>query len=442
MNPRAGALGLQPGAPLRGALSCPPSKSIAQRALLAAAFARGTSRIAPLPDGEDVRAALEVLARLECAPRRFEDGVELDGHPPPRARPIPAAVLEVGESGTLARLLTAAIAFSGNGPVLRINARGSLLRRSSPRLFEALRSKGVRLSGEGWPVEVKPCAAPEFVRLENPISSQEVSALLIALAAQGGLRGLTVMGPIPSRPYVDITASVLRAFGARLKFSGGEGLMVCVVAGPLTAPEGAFLVERDASLAAVGLAAGCLSGGKVAATGLGARSVQGDVRIVKHLRAFGCMAEAGTSELRAGGLPQQGAWIHLQNEPDLAPVLAIVAAAAAQRAAPERAWSELRGLGTLPGKESSRIEVLARGLAACGFATEAARDHLRIGPPSSASSQPVVLDPAGDHRMAFAFALLGLIRPGVLVSDPQCVAKSWPTFWEDLAKLGANVARG
>jgi 3-phosphoshikimate 1-carboxyvinyltransferase len=438
----SGALGLQPGVPLWGALRCPPSKSIAQRALLAAAFARGRSRIAPLPDGEDVRAALEVLARLGCSPRRAAEGsMEIDGQPPPLRRAAPVGSLDVGESGTAARLLSAALAFSG-GPPVRVEARGSLLKRSSPPLFEALRSAGARVAGDGWPAEIEPCSAPGQATLEHPVSSQEVSALLLALAAWEHDRTLMVRGPIPSQPYVEITASVLRSFGAKVESEEQHGWIGFFVRGPLVAPPAVVQVERDASLAAVGLAAGCLSDGKVSVAGVGAGSVQGDVRIVGHLRAFGCATEASMNELQARGLPQHGASLDLEGEPDLAPVLAIVAASAALRSPSDRAWTELRGLGTLPGKESSRIEVLARGLGACGFAVESRRDRLRIGPPRSSSAEPVDLDPSGDHRMAFAFALLGLVRPGVLVRDPVCVAKSWPTFWDDLASLGAQVARG
>jgi len=442
MIPRAGALGLQPGAPLWGALRCPPSKSIAQRALLAAAFARGRSRIGPLPDGQDVQSALAVLTRLGCSPRRSADGsLEVDGQSLPLRRESPPSSLDVGESGTSARLLSAALALGG-GPPVRIEARGSLLNRASPPLFEALRAAGAGVAGDGWPADIEPCSAPLHLTLEHPVSSQEVSALLLALAAWEGTRELMVRGPIPSQPYVEITASVLRSFGASVARQDRHGWIGFAVEGPLVAPPDLFQVERDASLAAVGLAAACLSDGKVSVPGVGAGSVQGDVRIVAHLRAFGCTTEASLSELLARGSPRHGAALDLEGEPDLAPVLAIVAASAAQRAAPDRAWTELRGLGTLPGKESSRIEVLARGLAACGFAVEGRRDRLRIGPPSSSTTERVVLDPSGDHRMAFAFALLGLIRPGVLVSDPDCVAKSWPTFWEDCAKLGATVARG
>ncbi|MBI5361693.1 MAG: 3-phosphoshikimate 1-carboxyvinyltransferase, partial [Planctomycetes bacterium] len=138
----------------------------------------------------------------------------------------------------------------------------------------------------------------------------------------------------------------------------------------------------------------------------------------------------------ARGAPARGAELDLEREPDLAPVLAAVAAAAAWNTG---ARSVLHGLGTLPGKESSRIAVLAEGLSALGFAAEAGKDSLAIAPGARRANEPVELDPRGDHRMAFAFALLGLLREGVFVRDPACVGKSWPGFWTDLARAGVRV---
>ncbi len=207
--------------------------------------------------------------------------------------------------------------------------------------------------------------------------------------------------------------------------------------GGLRAPEDPLLVEPDASSAAVVLAAGCLSGGSVEVRGLGSASSQGDVRVVEHLSRFGCRAEALHDRLRAQGLPQREASLDLSGEPDLAPVLAAVAAAHAWRGG---AGSLLTGLATLQHKESPRIEVLAHGFETAGIACESGTDYLRVGPRQAGDVRDVLLDPRGDHRMAFAFALLGLARPGVRVKDARCVDKSWPGFWSELQRLGAEVA--
>ena len=430
------------GVPLRGDARVPGSKSLAIRALLAAALASGRTRITNLSSGDDVTAALALVAAAgatvtQLAPR----AVAVNGRPPgPHRGWAPGEPLDAGESGTLARLATAALALTGRVPgPYEVRVAGSLARRTSAPLMEALRGAGVGLEASvpgGWPLVVRPIGPPPEVVLQRPVSSQEVSGLVLALSAWPGETRLRVEGAIPSRPYLDLTLDVLARFGARV-----EEQEVFVVLGPLTAPEEPFAVEPDASAAAVALAAGCLSGGEVRVSGLGRRSPQGDVAIAELLAAFGCNAVAEDDALSASGRPTHGADLDLGAVPDLAPVLAAVAGAVALRAAageldPAVARTRLTGLGTLEGKESARVTVLAGGLRALGLAVEASAEELNIAPPGHELERaPLVLDAHGDHRMAFAFALLGLVRPGLSVRDPACVAKSWPGFWEELERL-------
>jgi 3-phosphoshikimate 1-carboxyvinyltransferase len=341
----------------------------------------------------------------------------------------------LGESGTLARMATAVAGLCGRaGSRFELLPEGTLARRSSAPLLRALRQGGVRTDptdAVAWPLRVFPIGPPDTLTLIDPVSSQEVSALLMALAAWPGEHRLEVDGALPSRPYVGLTIALLRRFGVEV--SPGFELR-----GGLRAPEDPLAVEPDASSAAVALAAGCLSGGSVEVRGLGSDSSQGDVRVVEHLARFGCEAEALPDRLRARGRPQREAQLDLRDEPDLAPVLAAVAAAHAWAGG---APSLLGGLGTLQHKESARIDVLAQGFESAGIACESGPDFLRIGPRRAGDVREVVLDPHGDHRMAFAFALLGLARPGVCVRDARCVEKSWPNFWSELQRLGAEVAR-
>jgi 3-phosphoshikimate 1-carboxyvinyltransferase len=452
--------GLQPPEPGQPPLhierATPGSKSIAQRVLLAAAASRFETSIGNLPRGGDVDAARRVARAL-----RGSRG------------PV---YLEPGESGTLARL-TAGLA--GLGPVGRtvtIGASGTLVTRPSEPLFRALHEAGTRVDFRGrpmcFPVRLRPGPAPRRVELRSPVSSQEVSGLLLGLAALGGERELLVHGEVPSKPYVAITLDVLSRFrvvgaddrnsigwsdsrmGASSSRGGGYGLTGerFLLRGPLSSPTGTLDVEPDASSAAVLLAAACISGGRASIPGLRYTSVQGDVLVAHHLQAFGCATSAPdvvasladrlagqpgevSGMLDAEGPVAHGATVDLSGEPDLAPPLAAVAACAALRHGAE---SELTGLGALPLKESDRLAVLAEGLAAAGYEVERGPDRLRIGP-GVREVDECLLDPRGDHRMAFAFALLGLLRPGVRVSDPGCVGKSWPGFWEDMADAGFDV---
>jgi 3-phosphoshikimate 1-carboxyvinyltransferase len=440
---RREASGFGPASRVRGRFRPAGSKSLAQRALLAAALARGETELAGLSDAEDVRTALALVEALGviCTPGEAQH-VRVRGVPPGSEVGLAAGGrVSVGESGTLARLATAALALSSRpGTRWTIAAAGSLLFRKSLPLFTALRAAGVELARQNlpgtWPVELVAAPAPDELALHAPVSSQEVSGLLLALAAQAGEHALTVHGSIPSAPYLRMTVGLLEVFGASVAAPDEQaGKQRFRVRGPLTAPRALLSLEPDASSAAVALAAACLSGGELVVPDLAWDSAQGDVRIVEHLAAFGCEARFEAQGLSARGFPAHGAELDLAGTPDLAPVLCAVAAGAALRAG---ATSLLSGLATLPGKESDRLSVLSAGLRQLGFAVETGTDFLRIGPGAAHDTRtPAVLDPRGDHRMAFAFALLGCLRPGVFVRDADCVEKSWSSFWADLERLGA-----
>jgi 3-phosphoshikimate 1-carboxyvinyltransferase len=434
--------GLRPSAAVRGDFRAPGSKSIAQRALVIAGLCAEPVRIAGLPEGEDVRAACELLRGVGVEVERLAPAaVRVRGIPPgPHRGWLAREPIAVGESGTLARFALAAAGLCGRAEQrVEVVARGTLAGRASRPLLRALREAGVAVERETWPIVLRPIGPPSELRLVDPISSQEVSALCIALAAWPDEIRLEVDGAIPSRPYAAMTLRLLGRFGVRIDARERNNGASFAIRGPLRAPSEPIVIEPDASLAAVALAAACLSGGEVKCGGLTLDALQGDVRMVEHLREFGCRSLALADGLVASGFPQHGARIDCSDTPDLAPVLAIVAAGAALVADDAQAGSELTGLETLPGKESSRIEVLARGLRDAGWSVVASSNSLRIGRRANTSNSPVVLDPSGDHRMAFAFALLGLLRPGVDVAHPECVGKSWPSFWDDLARLGAKV---
>lgn len=450
------SLGLCPGSPLRGRLRVPGSKSLAQRIVVCAGLAGGSTRIAGLPDGDDVRSALVLVRDCGCLLREHGPrAVTITGRPPgPHRGLAPRAPVSVGESGTLGRLATAALALCASTErTIEIQARGSLTRRRSEALFRALRDAGVEWSAldalDGWPMRITPIGPPSQLTIERVSSSQEVSALLVAMAAYPDLLSLMVRGPIPSRPYLEMTAAVLRDFRVRLAQRTTADGEEWTVQGPLIPPTDPIAIEPDASSAAVALAAACISGGELCAEGIAPESRQGDVRIVLHLERFGCRVRRGADGLWAAGPPTHGADVDLTGEPDLAPVLAAVGAWVALRSphgaaahdGAARHTTRLTGLGTLPGKESSRITVLAEGLVAVGATAHAGPDFLEIGPGAARATHDVVLDPRGDHRMAFAFALFGLFVEGVRVRDPHCVAKSWPSFWDDMRTLGARVAR-
>mgnify|MGYP003631187220 FL=1 len=435
--------GWSPETRVTGEVQVPTSKSIAQRVLVLGAQCEGVARYAALPDSADVADLLACMQVLQVdADEGLPGVVTIQGRPPLPPDGLggtgndDALVLNVGESATAARILTAAVGMGGRiGQLFRIEGRGSLERRRSLPLMRAL-GRAIEEAGDGgWPVLVRGTQAPLELTLTDPCSSQEVSALLMALAAQPGERHLNVTGPVPSGSYVDLTLDALSTFGVQVSSETTDQGMRFTIGGPLIAPLDALRIEPDASAAAVALAAGCLSGGTVRIDGLGADSHQGDLRIVEHLQALGCDAFADSQFLEASGAPSATVDLDLTDTPDLAPPLAVLCAAATRAGAE---ICRLRGLGTLPGKESSRIEVLARGLTTLGWEVAADADSLTIRA-GEARLDPVVLETHGDHRMVFALSLLGLLQEGVRVSQPEAVAKSWPGYWDDLAAAGARA---
>lgn len=442
--------GLAPGGTWSGGIALPRSKSHAQRALLAASLAHGRTRLRAWPANEDCAAALAFVEACGIACERGTDvggahELELVGRPPAAGGWRALRRLELGESATLARLGIAAYALcAAPGTRACFEPRGSLRARRSAPLFASLAASGIELqfagARDGFELCLTPLGPPSELVLEAPISSQEVSALLLALCAYPGENRLRVLGRVPSATYVDWTRAVLSDFGARCELECSASGQVWIARGPLHAPQGALELEPDASAAAVAWCAACIEGAQLELPVATHGSAQGDWRVLEHLAAFGCTSERGARSARAGGAPTRGATLDLAATPDLAPPLAALAAAAAWRCG---ARSRLSGLGALRLKESDRLAALAQGLSAIGLEVALAEHggaSLEIGPPRAAcGSGALVLDPRGDHRMVFAFALLGLTRAGVYVRASACVAKSWPDFWSDLGRAGARV---
>ena len=439
--------GLAPGGPISGKFRPEGSKSLAQRFLVASSLSDGETKLSHLPNAADVSAAHALIDACGIKTTNSKGTLRVVGRPPSAGSWAPGEPLVVGESGTLARFATGVLGLTTpEGTVAQLVPEGTLARRQSVALFRALAGAGVGcefggIEG-GFAVRLRSAKPPTDVFLEEPGSSQDVSALLFALAAHEGRCHLHVRGEVPSMPYVEMTAKVIESFGARIQlWNNSEGVLVSIE-GPMHPPAEKIEIEPDASTAGTALVAACITGGELEIPGLGEGSVQGDVRIVEHLQAFGCEAGLEEGRMWAKGPPTQGAEVDFSREPDLAPAVVALAACAALNDGHE---SRLRGLHTLPGKESDRIRLMARGLRELGLASEAGADSLLVGPPRPGSEDefqpPITLDPQGDHRMAFAFALFGLIREGVYVADSGCVAKSWPSFWKDLKKLGAKVVQ-
>jgi 3-phosphoshikimate 1-carboxyvinyltransferase len=395
-------------------LDVPSSKSVTQRALVLAALGDGESRILRPLDCDDARALLGALAALGVPTERSEDALVLAGRERLRA---PEGTLDLGNAGTAVRF-TSALALLADGPV-RIDGDPAMRRRPMPGLLAALGALGARAEEQGRPgcppVTIFPpkdlAQVPREVTLDTSGSSQQLSALmLVAPRLPRGLR-ILLRGGLPSRPYVDLTAQVLRDFGAEVTLQEGTHtpfeLRVAHGLGHRT-----YEVEGDHSSASYPLAAGFLTGLPVRVRNTRPDSLQGD-------RAFATLLEALASPPPA----RSPRVFDLERTPDIAPTLATCALFA-------KGATLLTGCAHLRIKESDRLAVLARGFRAVGADLDEREDGLLIRP--RALHGGACLDPAHDHRMAMCFALLGLRLPEIEVLDPACVSKSYPGFFDML----------
>jgi 3-phosphoshikimate 1-carboxyvinyltransferase len=409
--------------PLDATVTVPGSKSIANRALVCAALAPGRSGLSGLPDGDDTLAMARGLAALGI-------GVDLDGD---RAsvlgsegalRPGPGAVVDSALAGTTSRFLTAVAALSET-PVV-IDGGAPLRRRPMGALHEALRALGATVETLADPDHLPVRVARSDLRggavpLPGDVSSQYLTALmLIGPLLPQGLR-IELTTELVSRPYVAITASVMAAFGAGGVHVGERE--VVVPAGGYRAVD--YLIEPDASSASYPFAAAAICGGKVHVPALAADSLQGDVRFVELLERMGCTATRtamGTTVERDPGTPLRGVHVDMADISDLVPTLAVVAAFAATP-------TEITGVGFIRAKESNRIDDVVAELGRLGIAAEARPDGMRIEPGAATAAE---VQTHHDHRLAMAFALAGLLVPGLSIGDPDVVTKSWPGYWSML----------
>jgi 3-phosphoshikimate 1-carboxyvinyltransferase len=436
MNVSASALDLPPVAHAAGTIALPGSKSISNRVLLLAALATGTTRVRGLLDADDVDRMLDALAAL---------GVRIDREPATRefvvhgtAGAIPArhASLFLGNAGTAFRPLTAALAFAHGQYELAGVAR--MHERPIGDLVDALRALGADIRYPGTtgypPLVIGPGAAPGVaipgrVSVRGDVSSQFLSALLMALPMRtaGVERGvsLDIVGDLISKPYVTITTNLMARFGVTVEQDDWRAFRI--PAGARYASPGALDVEGDASSASYFLAAGALGGGPVRVTGVGRRSIQGDVAFADALSSMGAIVRSGDDWIEAAAGEQlRGITLDCVAIPDAAMTLAVVALFG-------QGPTTLTGIASWRVKETDRIAAMATELAKLGARTEASADRLTIHPPER--FQPATIDTYDDHRMAMCFSLAAFGGVAIRINDPGCVKKTFPDYFETFRSI-------
>ena len=413
----------------RGAIDArvrvPGSKSITNRALLVAALADGETTLDDVLDSDDTRVMARALERCGAEIVATGDARRVRGVAGrPRAG---EALLDVGASGTAARFLTAAAALRPGESVVDGTAR--LRERPIAELVGALRALGVDASVEGArgcpPVRVRGGTAfGGDAEIDASQSSQYVSALLlVAPYATRPVRVRLRDGKLASRPYVEVTLDVMRAFGASAAWS--DAATLAVEPGGYRARR--FAVEPDASTAAYFFAAAAITGGRVVVEGLGRASRQADMGLLPIFERMGCHVDAREDaiELRGPADGLRAVDADMGDLPDAVLALAVTALFAP-------GTTRIRRVAHLRIKESDRLAALETELRKLGADARADADSLVITP---GTLRGAAIDTYDDHRMAMAFALAGLRVEGVRIRDPGCVSKSWPGYFDALAKL-------
>lgn len=433
---------VHPG-PLGGELDAPSSKSEAHRALICAAFAPGTTDLACSTTSADIDATVSCLESLGARVARTRAGFRVRPVPGSSATdnlPEPArdATLDCGESGSTLRFLLPVVCALGCGASLV--GHGRLPQRPLSPLYEQLVEHGAALSPQGSsPLVVRGRVRAGRFELAGNVSSQYVSGLLLAAPLLRAPVELVVSEPVESRPYIEITLSVLRRFGVEVSRSrgrdaaGNPALVYDVAASDGLASPGSFAVGGDWSNAAFWLVAGALGERGVAVRGLDAGSAQGDRAILGALSLLGAHVLRTPAGAAVRPAELRGARLDVSDCPDLVPPLAAAAALA-------EGTTRITGAARLRLKESDRIETVSAALRALGAVVETDDDGLSVtGAPALRGG---TVDAANDHRIAMMAAVLATrCQNPTTILGAECVEKSYPRFFEDLERLGGRVEK-
>ena len=437
-------LDLPPLGHAAGTVRLPGSKSISNRLLLLAGLSAGTTTLVDLLDSDDTRVMLAALRALGCAIEQDGRLTRITGF---AGRPaVAAAELFLGNAGTAMRPLTAALAVLATqqpGAAYRLGGVKRMHERPIGDLVDALRGLGCAVTChgvEGYPPLTVAGGALDLsapVRVRGDVSSQFLTALLLALPLAAADRAVTieVVGELISKPYIEITLNLLARFGIAVERQGWARFVI--PAGSRYVTPGEVHVEGDASSASYFIALGAIAGvdAPVRIEGVGSASIQGDIRFREAAEAMGAIvrAEPNALEIRRGAWPLRAIDLDCNHIPDAAMTLAVMALYA-------DGPSTLRNIASWRVKETDRIAAMACELRKLGATVEEGEDFIRVEP--LARFRPAAIHTYDDHRMAMCLSLAAFNRlhpagdgetaAPVRILDPKCVAKTFPDYFEAL----------
>ena len=409
---------------LHGEVIPPCSKSYAQRALAAALLASGRTTLRGIELCRDTRSAIEAIRTLGARVEIKDDNtLIIDGGLRPTAN-----TLNVGESGLAARLFTPIAALGGEA--MRIEGEGTLRHRPMAMMVEPLRTLGVEVRDGGGrlPIEVHGPIKGGRVVVDGSISSQFITGLLIALPCAKSDTTIEVCDAV-STPYIDMTLETLERFGVEVMHNEGDYSEFYIEGNQILKPVD-YTIESDWSAAAFIMVAAAIAG-EVTVRNISTLSRQADTLVCRALERAGASIIIEDGAITVAHRPLEAFTFDATNSPDLFPALVALAAAA-------EGVSTIRGIERLRGKESDRGEVLKEEYRKLGIEIELDYDEnvMRVvgGKPHAAD-----VDSHDDHRIAMSLAITALrIEEEVLIRNRECVAKSYPSFFEDLEMLKTN----
>ncbi len=423
-------LTLKPISKIEGEINLPGSKSLSNRALLLAALAQGTTKITNLLESDDTRHMLNALKQLGITYTLSEDKTEctVTGN----TGAIHCAKLQelfLGNAGTAMRPLCAALCL-GTGSYL-LTGEPRMKERPIGHLVDALREAGAKISyqeNEGYPpllIEAHGLSGGD-VKIDGAISSQFLTALLLAAPLAKEDMTISIIGELVSKPYIDITLHIMKEFGVEVE---NDNYQTFEVKGRQTykAVE-TFMVEGDASSASYFLAAAAIKGGTVKVTGIGKRSIQGDIQFVDVLEKMGAIVEWGDDYVAVSRGELHPIDMDFNHIPDAAMTIATTALFA-------EGTTTLRNIYNWRVKETDRLFAMATELRKVGAEVEEGEDYLKITPPKKLKH--AAIDTYDDHRMAMCFSLLALDPVSVTINEPECTAKTFPTYFEVLESISS-----
>ena len=425
----------------QGSIVLPGSKSISNRALLLAALSSGTTTLKNLLDADDTQVMRNALRQLGVSVTDQADNVCVVKGCGGKF-PVREADLFMGNAGTAIRPLTAALAMQGGN--YRLSGVARMHERPIRDLVDGLRQVGAKIEyelEEGYPpiqILAADIKIEDVVKVRGDVSSQFLTALLMALPllATKPVR-IEVIGELISRPYIDITLKLMARFGVTVSCPDAHSFVIpAKTADAVYQSPGQLSVEGDASSASYFLALGAIGGGPVRVLGVGNDSIQGDVAFADALSSMGAKVTSGEDWIEVSGVKNangklNGITIDCTKIPDAAMTLAVAALFA-------EGPTRLNNIASWRVKETDRIAAMAKELKKVGAIVEEGADYIVVQAPAAISdwkSPGEGIDTYDDHRMAMCFSLTAFGPNALRINDPNCVAKTFPTYFAEFAKV-------